>query len=145
MPLLVNVLTYSFHFHCVFPLKKALSPEEKQYYEREADKQNGMNPIEKDEEDEDDDKRIPEYMHHVQPDMQYAVHPGMGQPGMPQHDPRQHAYAPYPTHHMAYGQAPYQGQHYAAQGDARYHQGRAHGYQGYPPARHPYDNSGMGM
>jgi len=123
---------------------KMLSPEEKQYYEREADKQNGMNPIEKDEDDEDEDKRgPPEYMHHVQPEMHMhgGMHPGMGPSGMPpQHDPRQH-YALYPQHHMGYGQAPYQGQHY----DQRYNQGRSHGYQGYPPQRPPYDNSGMGM
>jgi hypothetical protein len=128
---------------------KQLTNEEKQYYEREADKQNGMNPVDKDEEDEDDDKRVPpEYMHHVQPElhMHGGMHPGMAQapPGM-QHDPRQHGAYAYPQHPMAYGQ-PYQGQHYAAQGDARYHQGRTHGYQGYPQqARHPYDNSGMGM
>lgn len=129
--------------------KQQLTNEEKQYYEREADKQNGMNPVEKEEDDEDDEKRgPPEYMHHVQPEMHMhgGMHPGMAQapPGM-QHDPRQHGAYAYPQHPMAYGQA-YQGQHYAAQGDARYHQGRAHGYQGYPQqARHPYDNSGMGM
>lgn len=123
-----------------------MTNEEKQYYEREADKQNGMNPVDKDEDEDDEDKRVPpEYMHHVQPEMHMhgGMHPGMAQGTGMQHDPR-HGYG-YPQHHMAYGQNPYQGQHYAAQGDARYHQGRAHGYQAYPASRHPYDNSGMGM
>lgn len=125
-----------------------LSNEEKQYYEREADKQNGMNPVEKDEDEDEDEKRgPPEYMHHVQPEMHMhgGMHPGMPAAGMPQHDPRQH-YAPYPQH-MAYGQAAYQGHPYGgSQADpSRYHQARSHGYQGYPPQRHPYDNSGMGM
>lgn len=109
-----------------------------------------MNPVEKEEDEDDDEKRgPPEYMHHVQPEMMHGgMHPGMTPqgPGM-QHDPRQHGYA-YPQHHMAYGQNPYQAQQYAAaqQGDPRYQQGRAHGYQGYPQqGRHPYDNSGMGM
>lgn len=132
--------------HSMFSFHQALAPEERQYYEREADKQNGMNPIEKDEgDDDDDDKRgAPDYMQHMQADMQQQyMHPMAGIPA--QHDPRYAA--AYQAHQMGYGQAPYQ--HYEAQGhpaQAYHQQRRSHGgYQGYPPQRHPYDNSGMGM
>lgn len=134
---------------------KQLSNEDKQYYEREADKQNGMNPIDANEEEEEeiDNKRNPHigpYEHHYMHGAEMHLHMGapihnMHQPPHPsQHDPRQH-YAPYPPIHYA---QPYPGYHeQAAQGRA-YHQGRAHPYhQGYPPPppRHYHENPGMGM
>jgi hypothetical protein len=140
---------------CSLSLPQQLSPEEKQYYEREADKHNGMHPIDKGDEDEDDEEKrnMAEYMHPVHHDMHMhpGMHPGMVPPGSGmtlhgQHDPRQHGYAPYSTHHMPYGQG-YQQPEYGGP-PPRYHQARpSHGYQGYPPAphRHPYDNTGMGM
>jgi len=146
---------------------KQLSAEEKQYYEREADKQNGMNPVEKDDEEDDDEMASkrgasnnmpPEYhpngyMH--QGDMHMHMPPppmhNMHQPPPPhQHDPRHQHYAPYPTHHMHYGQPPYHGYHdQSSQGRSySYHKGSSHGYhQGYPPPppRHYGENGGMTM
>ena len=118
--------------------------EEKQYYEREADKHNGMNPVEKEgDEDDEEDKRPPHvadpYAAHMHPGHEMHMHApihGMHQP--PQHDPRHpHAYA-YPPPHM-YGQPPhaydYYG-HHAAQ--PRHHQGsRSQGGYQYPPQQ-PY-------
>ncbi len=136
----------------IFALRspQQLSGEEKQYYEREADKHNGMNPLDKEGEEDDDDEAKRHmvadpyaHMHAPHPDMH--MHPGMPPPmhaGMqhPQHDPRHHGYAPYPTHHM-YGQ-PYAHYDYS-QHHPRHQQGRSSGYsQGYPPpTRHPYDSS----
>lgn len=140
---------------------KQLSSEEKQFYEREADKQNGMNPVEKDDDEDDEDmaKRggpamsadyHPGYMHQGEMPMHMGppMH-NMHQPPHHQHDPRHQHYASY-AHPMHYGQ-PYHAYHdQSGQGrtHASYHQGRTHGYhQGYPPPppRHPYENSGMGM
>lgn len=109
---------------------KALSAEEKQYYEREADKHNGMHPVKDDvDEDDDEDKR-----HHQDPYAHYA-HPDMHMHamGMPQHDPRHHGYPygyPYaqPAYHYDYQQHQ---QHYS-----RHSQGRG-GYH-YPSQRSPY-------
>lgn len=143
---------------------KALSAEEKQYYEREADKHNGMHPV-KDDVDEDDDEEAKRqhqhmgdpYAHMHHPDIQYPGAPMHGQPA--QHDPRHHGYAPYPTHHM-YGQPhagyDYYGHHQQQQqqpppapqqqqqqqhsqrgGQSRSHQGYNQQYP--PPQGNPYD------
>lgn len=122
---------------------KALSMEEKQYYEREADKHNGMNPVEKDgEEDDDDEKRQAivqdPYAAHMHPAHDMHMH-GMHAMHQPPHDPRHHAYG-YPPHHM-YGQPPPHGyDYYGHHPQSRHHAGRPQaGYQ-YPPQQgHPYD------
>ncbi len=118
--------------------------EEKQYYEREADKHNGMNPVEKDgDDDDDDDKRQAHvgdpYGSHMHPElhMHPAMHPAMHQP--PQHDPRHHGYA-YPPH--MYGQPPPHGYYdYGHHAQPTHHRGSRSqsGYQGYPPAQGHYD------
>lgn len=122
---------------------KQLSAEEKQYYEREADKQNGMNPVEKVEEEEEDPEKAqqhmapPEYGHMpVQHDMH--MHGGYAMGGHPpQHDPRQ-GYNPYP-HHMPYGQPPHQGQHYDYYAQHQQQRGGHPQYQGYPPQHGHYE------
>jgi len=89
---------------------KQLASEEKQYYEREADKHNGMNPVlDKDEDEEEDEGKRPgaDYAG------QYAPHGDLQYPGIPPpihgqamhppsagHDPRY--YHPHPH----WGQAP---------------------------------------
>ncbi|KAG7338708.1 HMG high mobility group box-containing protein [Nitzschia inconspicua] len=92
---------------------KALTAEEKQYYEREADKHNGMNPVDptKDEDDDEEEIKQPQ-VHHVYDQAAYAahdlaaaagyaqIHGGM-HPATAQHDPRQHAYY-YPHQHGYY-------------------------------------------
>lgn len=119
-----------------------LSAEEKQYYEREADKHNGMNPVEKDG-DEDDEEEVKrqhaEHHGYIHPGHEMHMHGGM--PPMhpmhqpPQHDPRHHAY-PYPPH--MYGQ-PAHG-YYDYHQPSRHQHGRSQGYgQGYPQQPgHPY-------
>lgn len=119
---------------------KALSAEEKQYYEREADKHNGMNPVKDDVDDEDDEDKRHMHMHPMDP---YAhMHPmdmhGMPPPmHQPHYDPRY--YAPHPS--QVYGQPPpaYDyGQH--PQHHSRGGRGTHGGYGQYPPPqRHPYD------
>lgn len=128
---------------------KALSQDEKQYYEREADKHNGTHPLKDDEDEEDEAEVKRQQLEHYQ-HMQAAaaahnemhMHPGMV-PGMhaqmphPQHDPRHHAY--YAPH--LYGQPAYA--HYDYSQHHRHQQARAQGYnQGYPQ-RHPYDSAAM--
>jgi hypothetical protein len=118
--------------------------EEKQYYEREADKHNGMNPVEKEgDDDDDDDKRQVHvgdpYGSHMHPDMHMhpGIHPGLHQPA--QHDPRHHAYA-YPPH--MYGQPPPHGYYdYGHHAQPPHHRsGRTQpAYQGYPPPQAHYD------
>lgn len=134
---------------------KQLSAEEKQYYEREADKHNGMNPVEKEGEDEEDDesKRQQQaadpyaHMHpthemHMHGGMPPPMHPGMHQSA--QHDPRHHGYAPYPPHHM-YGQPAHGYYDYGHHSQSRHQHGRSQGYQ-YPPQQgHPYDQRPMQM
>eukprot|EP00934_Nitzschia_sp_Nitz4_P002926 Nitzschia sp. Nitz4//scaffold119_size111653//25937//27605//NITZ4_004182-RA/size111653-augustus-gene-0.221-mRNA-1//-1//CDS//3329533812//2916//frame0 len=129
---------------------KQLSMEEKQYYEREADKHNGMNPVEKDG-DEDEEEEVKRQQQAVDPYAHmhagHEMHMHGGMPPMhpmhqaPQHDPRHHGYA-YPAHHM-YGQPPYD--YYGHHASSRHHQGRAQGYgQGYSAqGGHPYDQRGM--
>jgi hypothetical protein len=140
---------------------KQLTAEEKQYYEREADKMNGMNPVDKEEDEEEgDDKRpaMAEYppnyaVQHGEMHMHGGMPPPMhGGHQAPQHDPRQYSHHyppnyPYGQHHPGYAQAYHdpaaaQGQH------ARHYQGRsAHAahYQYPPPHPHGYDQRGMGM
>lgn len=103
---------------------KKLTPEEKQYYEREADKHNGMNPLREadDDEDEDEVKRGPEphYMHPSE--MHMHGH----------YDPR---YYPPPVPHVYHGQPTY-----AAYDYSQHHQ-RARGsrYGGGYPSQYSYD------
>jgi hypothetical protein len=114
--------------------------EEKQYYEREADKHNGMNPVEKEGDDEEEeDKRLPiadPYAAHLHPGHEMHMHAPMhGMHQAPQHDPRHHAYA-YPPPHM-YGQPPpgydaYYGHHPTQTGHHQRGSRSQAGYQ-YPP------------
>lgn len=152
---------------------KQLSQEEKQYYERQADKQNGMNPPDAEEDEEEDSKRPPsEYA--SMPPMVPAQHPDVGHmpphgAGMPphlgpapvvhqpghggydMHDPRQPPpYAQqYPSQHIPYSQYGHQGppDYHAHAHHQRYPPSRAQGYrgQGYPPPGYPYDHSGTSM
>ena len=113
---------------------KQLSSEEKQYYEREADKHNGLHPVkevEEEVEDEEEVKRQMEHYHNMQ------MHDMQMQQQQPMHDPRHY----YPPPHM-YGQ-PYG--HYDYSQHHRHQQARAQGYnQGYAPQpRHPYDGGQM--
>jgi len=134
---------------------KQLSPEEKQYYEREADKHNGMHPVKDGDEDDEEEEVKRQQMEHYHMHAAAAaaaaahgemhMHPGMPPPmhgplPPPPHDPRHHAYyAP----HM-YGQPAYA--HYDYSQHHRHQQARAQGYsQAYPPQRHPYEAGGMGM
>jgi HMG-box domain len=131
---------------------KLLPQEEKAYYEREADKHNGMNPVRDgdDEEDEDEIKRQQrEYHMHAAAAAHHEMHGGMPPPpmhgGMPHHDARQppphhHGYyaPPPPPPHMygppppAHPPPPYG--HYDYSQHQRHHQARAQGYQqAYPP------------
>lgn len=126
---------------------KQLSPEEKQYYEREADKHNGMNPVKDGEEDDDDDEAKRQQMEHYPYGAHGDMHMHHGMPGQmhpamqhAQHDPRHHAYY---AQHMAYGQPAYA--HYDYSQHHRHQQARSQGYgQGYPgPQRHPYEGANM--
>jgi len=126
---------------------KQLSADEKQYYEREADKHNGMHPLgEPDEEEEEEDltrHADRHYMAHGSPE-QMHMHAGMAPQHMhagmhqqqPQHDPRASHYAHYPPHmyQPAYGHYDYSQHH------QRHPQGRAgQGYQQAYGQRHPYE------
>lgn len=128
---------------------KQLSNEEKLYYEREADKHNGMHPVQGGEEEEEEEEMKQQQPHPM--DHQYAyphppppVHPDMHMhppPPVPMHghqpDPRAHHYYPPPPQmyppHTPYG-------HYDFSQHHQRHppQGRQQGYQ-YPGHRHPYD------
>ena len=116
---------------------KQLTPEEKQYYEREADKHNGMHPVKDGEEDEDEEEAAKR--HHMEHYHMHAghgemhMHPGMAPPmHVAQHDPR-HYYPPHMYGQPAYGHYDYSQHH-------RHQQARAQGYsQGYPPQRHHYE------
>jgi hypothetical protein len=129
---------------------KQLNPEEKQYYEREADKHNGMHPVKEGEEEDEDEEVKRQQMEHYHMHAaaaahgeMHGMHPGMAPPMQhPQHDPRQHGYyAP----HM-YGQPAAYG-HYDYSQHHRHQQARAQGYnqQPYPPQRHPYEGANMPM
>ena len=136
---------------------KSLSAEEKQYYEREADKHNGMNPVEKevDEEEDEDTKRqqqVADPYGHMHPDHQMQMHGGGMPPPMhagmhqpPQHDPRHHGYA-YPPHHMYQPHGYYDYSQHPHSQAPRHHSGsRSQGYSQYPPPPqgHPYDQRTM--
>jgi hypothetical protein len=125
-------------------LCQSLSADEKQYYEREADKHNGMNPVKDDEVDEEDEESKRQHHHMAHPyatmhahagdmHMHGGMHTPMHQAG--QHDPRHVAY-PYATH--MYGQPPYGHYDYTLQQQQLQHprhgQSRGHGYSGYPPS-----------
>jgi hypothetical protein len=132
---------------------KSLSADEKQYYEREADKHNGMTPTKEEvEEEEEDDttKRI----HQQQMEQHYHMHPGAQHgvemhafmpPPPPMHmqphphhqpDPR-HYHHPYPPH-MYPPQPPYP--HYDYSQHHQRNQSRSTGgyghNQGYSGSRH---------
>ena len=124
---------------------KLLSADEKQYYEREADKHNGTHPIKDGEEDEEDDdvkrQQIEQYHMHAaaaahgemqmhaagMAQMQGGMHPA-------QHDPRHHYYAPHVYGQPAYGHYDYSQHH-------RHQQARAQGYNQAYPQRHPYEGN----
>lgn len=126
--------------------EKALTAEEKQYYEREADKHNGMNPVDPTKEDEDDDDDL-KRQHHMHAQMYaeqqaYAphdmtvtagyghVHGGM-HAAAAQHDPRQHGYY-YPQQHGYYD---YSATTHHQQQQQQQQHGRSRGHQQYqyPP------------
>jgi HMG-box domain len=122
---------------------KQLSAEEKQYYEREADKHNGMNPVEKDDDEDDDEAKRPiaEYAGQYAPptDMQYAAMPP------PAHGQAMHQPTPDPRYyhpHGHWGQAPphgYYEHHAQATHGAQTPRGayvqpaRGHQHYQYPP------------
>ena len=116
---------------------KSLSSEEKQYYEREADKHNGVATLKDgEEEEEDDEMKMAHNMDHHYP---YPTHGELGHhPGMhlqhPGHDPRAHHqyYAPH-----IYAQNPY-GHYDYSQHHQRHPGARQQMYQYAPHAPH-YD------
>jgi hypothetical protein len=131
---------------------KQLSNDEKQYYEKEADKHNGMNPVkEAEEEDEEEDVKPPHLEH---PPYAYPVHPemhmhavppmpaGLPHPAAPQPDPRAaHHYYPPPhvyAQHAAYGHYDYSQHHQRHPQGRQQQQQQQQPYQ-YPGQRHPYD------
>lgn len=103
---------------------KALTAEEKQFYEREADKHNDANPIEEDENDEEEDRRHAiDFFNHMHAPPHQEMH--MVPPGhLP---PPQHYYAAH-----LYGQASYYdySQHHQRQQQTRGYQGRYSAYDG---------------
>jgi hypothetical protein len=127
---------------------KQLSADDKAYYEREADKHNGMNPVKEGEEDDEEEelkRQQLEYHMHVAAQNEMQIHGGMGPPihgGMPlphaQHDARHH-HGYYPPH--MYGPPQPYGHYDYSQHHQRHQQARAQGYQqAYPPPqRHPYE------
>jgi len=137
---------------------KELSPEDKQYYEREADKQNGMASDEEGDEKEDE-KRRSDYppgpgMVGMDPGHRPGMPPPMGhgppvvhQP--PHHDPRLHQYPPpgppashyqYPPYYE-YHQPPPQGQNQSRSQSSRGHNGYYH--PSHYPAYHDHQGSGL--
>lgn len=122
---------------------KALSAEEKQYYEREADKHNGMHPVKDDAYEEDDEEKrqhshtADPYAHMHQHDMH--MHGGAYQ----QHDPRHHyPYGGYPYTQPPYGHYDYQQHHQQHHQHSRHSQSRSHGgySHSYPTSqRNPYE------
>jgi hypothetical protein len=108
-----------------------LSTEEKQYYEREADKHNGQNPLVQKDEDEEDmedaNRAAMEYGHMQQPHDMQQMQATYAQQMVA--DPRYAAYyAPYMQ---------------AQQGQQVAYDYRQRGYQAYPQG-HPYDQRNMG-
>lgn len=123
----------------VFSFPQQLSAEEKQYYEREADKHNGMNPVEKegdDDEEEEAKRQQADHQGYLHPGHEMHMHGGMPPPvhpmhQPPQHDPRHHGY--YPPH--MYGQPAHGYYDYGHHPQTRHQHGaRSQGYsQTYPP------------
>lgn len=117
---------------------KQLSNEEKNFYEREADRHNGMNPVHgPDEEDEEDEMKQSHPMEHQYPyppphmHPEMHLHPGVPPPPMHQADPRAHHYYPPPPH--MYAQNPY-GYDYS-----QHHQRVSQGRQPAYPYPYRYD------
>jgi len=131
---------------------KELSADDKQYYEREADKQNGMNSGDEDEHVKEEDKRRPEYA--SGPPM-VGIDPNIHRPMAPQmshahvvhqpthHDPRVHYpppgppghYQAYPGYYDYHQPPPPAGQVQRSQ--SRQHHPQAGGYQ-YHPSHYPH-------
>jgi hypothetical protein len=122
---------------------QALTTDEKNYYEREADKHNGMNPVDPTKDEEEEDEELKRQQVHNLYDQAYPAHDLAGaagyshmhggiHPSTAHHDPRHHGYY-YPPTHAYYD---YSGQHHQQQGRSR---GLQHQYQ-YPPQQgHGYD------
>ena len=121
---------------------KSLSAEEKQYYEREADKHNGMNPMKDgEEEDEEEDMKTPHHMEHQyaypsQAELPHHSVTGLRVQHATPHDPRAHHR--YYTSHV-YAQNPY-GHYDYSQHHQRHPQGRQQLYQ-YAPHGRQYDRN----
>lgn len=116
---------------------KALSADEKQYYEREADKHNGLHPIREGEEEEEDEEAKRQQMEHHYMHHDMHMHGGMPPPPHqhPQYDPRA-AHHPYYPPHM-YAHQPAYAYDYS-QHHQRHH-GRSSQYSQHY-SRHPYEN-----
>lgn len=121
---------------------KQLSNDEKMYYEREADKHNGMNPV-KDADEEEDEEEMKAQQHmdhhyayppvHAEMHMQHVPPPPPPMHGMPQHpgahDPRAHHYYPPPPPHHMYGPNAYGHYDYSQHHQRHPPQGRQSAYQ----------------
>jgi hypothetical protein len=121
---------------------QALTAEEKQYYEREADKHNGMNPVDPNkDEDEEDDEIKRQQMHTSYEQAAYATHDMTGTAGYShvhggmhaaatQHDPRHHAYYYQQHGYYDYSAAHHHQQHGRARGHQQYQypSQQGHGY-----------------
>jgi len=141
---------------------KDLSAEDKRYYEREADKQNGMNSGDEDEDHikKEEDRARTEYPqgapmhdHHVHRPPT-GIHPQVGHTPVvhqPHHDPRSH-YPPHhhvpPPHYSAYpGYYDYHQPPPLPPGGNRGRSGQQHhgGYHYPPPHYPPYPDPGQGI
>jgi len=134
---------------------KELTAEDKQYYEREADKMNGMASGDEEEDDKDDDKRRAEYQQGPLPVVGVDMHrpgmpPQMGHAPVvhqPSHDPRVHYpppghYTPYPGYYDYHQPPPPMPPNGQRGQPPRSHHG---GYQYPPPHYPPYHDQGQGM
>jgi hypothetical protein len=118
---------------------KQLTPDEKQYYEREADKHNGMHPLRDGEDEEDVAKHDqPEHNYYAPADMH--MHMAAGTHPVMHHVPHDPRAGYYPPPHM-YPQPPYghfdYSQHHQRHGgraagvyQASYHAHPRHAYEG---------------
>lgn len=144
---------------------KLLAAEEKAFYESEADKHNGMNPVKTDDDDDDDDvdEMKPRQQHHMEYPMPGPPHPSynelhmhVGMPPPPpsihpalaaqQHMPdpaMRHHHNPYyppphPPHMYAHAPPPHPPYgHYDYSQHHQRHQARAQGGSGYQQGYHP--------
>eukprot|EP00522_Entomoneis_paludosa_P018350 CAMPEP_0172451882 /NCGR_PEP_ID=MMETSP1065-20121228/9721_1 /TAXON_ID=265537 /ORGANISM="Amphiprora paludosa, Strain CCMP125" /LENGTH=501 /DNA_ID=CAMNT_0013203853 /DNA_START=182 /DNA_END=1687 /DNA_ORIENTATION=- len=131
---------------------KALTVDEKSYYEREADKHNGMMMLNQekmaekggeavDEDEDEEDGKVGHHHHHHMEHHPYhhhaypGHHPGEMPPHMvhPMHDPRAAAAA----HHQYYAAAAHHHHHQQQQHAAHHHAGYAP-----PPPQNPYHHGG---